>query len=260
MKQIASFNIARLRVEEDFGFLKLVVAETDNLTPQEDGPIEVVSLGTNAPDALTDSINTLKEAFNAFDAALKDSASSPSTAVASAADTARDNAWRGANNYLKAMTAHPVENVRQVAIEAKALLDKYGDPTSLPQTEESGILHNLLQDLNAIDSKELASIAFEAWLTNLETCEETFLAAVARRTEEDAARQVGIVKETRLTADKAYRSLVELVNALAVVNGDAPYATFIDHVNVIIDRQKAVLKARATNNKKKEEEDKPAVV
>lgn len=31
MKQIASFNIARLRVEEDFGFLKLVETETGNL-------------------------------------------------------------------------------------------------------------------------------------------------------------------------------------------------------------------------------------
>ncbi|KAA5430250.1 DUF6261 family protein, partial [Bacteroides cellulosilyticus] len=95
------------------------------------------------------------------------------------------------------------------------------------------------------------SLAFDAWLTNLETCETAFLSAVSQRTEETAARQVGIVKEIRQTADNAYRSLVELVNALTVVNGEAPYATFIDHVNAIIDRQKTVLKARQTNAKKK---------
>ena len=82
-------------------------------------------------------------------------------------------------------------------------------------------------------------------------CETAFLSAVSQRTEETAARQVGIVKEIRQTADNAYRSLVELVNALTVVNGEAPYATFIDHVNAIIDRQKTVLKARQTNAKKK---------
>ena len=41
MKQITSFNIARLRVEEDFGFLKLVVAETDCLISDSDSPDEI---------------------------------------------------------------------------------------------------------------------------------------------------------------------------------------------------------------------------
>lgn len=36
MKQIVSFNIARLRVEEDFGFLKLILSEIPNL-PEDDG-------------------------------------------------------------------------------------------------------------------------------------------------------------------------------------------------------------------------------
>lgn len=183
---------------------------------------------------------------------MKDSASTPSTALAAEADSARDNAWRGANNYLKAMTAHPANDVRQTAIEAKTLFDKYGDPTTLPQTEESGVLHNLLQDLKAIDGSKLTAITFDTWLANLESCETAFLAAVSQRTEEEAARQVGIVKETRQAADNAYRSLVELVNALTIVNDEAPYATFIDHVNAIIDRQKTVLKTRQTKSRKEE--------
>ena len=66
------------------------------------------------------------------------------------------------------------------------------------------------------------------------------------------------MKETRTAAEAAYRSLVDTVNALAMINGDANYATFIDHVNAVIDRQKAILRTRATNNaKKKEEEDRP---
>lgn len=259
MKQITSFNIARLRVEEDFGFLKLVATETDNLLSGEENRPEVLSMKTSSPTALSASIATFKSAVDTFDNALKDSAAVPSSAIAAEADTARDNAWRGANNYLKAMTAHPTDTVCKTAAEVKMLFDKYGDPTALPQTEESGILHNLLQDLKAIDNGKLAGIFFEAWLTNLDACEEAFLAAVSQRTEEEAARQVGIVKESRQAADTAYRSLTGLVNALAMVNGDGAYATFIDRVNVLIDRQKTVLKARATNNRKKEEERPPVV-
>ena len=253
MKQIVSFNIARLRVEEDFGFLKLIATETDNLPKNgEEGRPGGLSMTASVPTTLTTSVTTFKNAVDAFDNALKDSASTPSTALAAEADSARDNAWRGANNYLKAMTAHPANDVRQTAIEAKTLFDKYGDPTTLPQTEESGVLHNLLQDLKAIDGSKLTAITFDTWLANLESCETAFLAAVSQRTEEEAARQVGIVKETRQAADNAYRSLVELVNALTIVNDEAPYATFIDHVNAIIDRQKTVLKTRQTKSRKEE--------
>lgn len=237
MKQIASFNIARLRVEEDFGFLKLIASETANLSPAEENRPEELSMSATAvPSTLAASIATFKNAVDTFDDALKDSATVPST-------------------------AHPTESLRRAATEFKTLFDKYGDPTALPQTEESGILHNLLQDLKAIGNGKLASIFFEAWLTNLESCETAFLAAVSQRTEEEAARQVGIVKESRQAADAAYRSLTGLVNALAVVNGDGAYATFIDRVNVLIDRQKTVLKTRQTNGgRRKEDDERPPVL
>lgn len=92
MKQIASSNIARLRVEEDFGFLKLVVAETDNLLSGEEDRPEVLSMKTSSPTALSASIATFKSAVDTFDNALKDSAAVPSSAIAAEADTARDNA------------------------------------------------------------------------------------------------------------------------------------------------------------------------
>ena len=48
-------------------------------------------------------------------------------------------------------------------------------------------------------------------------------------------------------------SLVDTVNALAMINGDAEYATFIDHVNAMIERQKAISKARTMRAKKEDE-------
>ena len=244
MKKITTINLTRLRTEEDFGFLKLILAETENLPAEE------------TPSILTAAVNSFETAFNAFDAALKASATNPATASATDADVERDQSWRGINAYVKAMCSHPTDDVASAATEAKSLFDKYGDPTSLAQTEESGVLHNLLQDLEAFDSSKRTSLALDVWIADLKTKEEAFLAAAAQRTEADAARQVGIVKETRTAAESAYRSLVDTVNALAMINGDAEYATFIEHVNAVIERQKGILKARKTRGEK---EDKPVV-
>ena len=267
MKKIKTISLTSLRVEEIFGFLKLILAETANLPGQgeeetEPGLPEVQSVRTANP-VLTSSVSAFTDAYNAFDTALKASAVNPATASATDADTARDQSWRAANAYVKAMCAHPTAEVAANAIEAKALFDKYGDPTSLAQTEESGVLHNLLQDLEAFDAAKRTSLNLDVWIADLKAKEEAFLAAAAQRTEADAARQVGIVKETRTAAETAYRSLVDTVNALAIIEGDGDYATFIDHVNAMIERQKAILKARATNNAKEEEgpeeEDRPVV-
>ena len=240
MKKITTINLTRLRTEEDFGFLKLILAETENLPAEE------------TPSILTAAVNSFETAFNAFDAALKASATNPATASATDADVERDQSWRGINAYVKAMCSHPTDDVASAATEAKSLFDKYGDPTSLAQTEESGVLHNLLQDLETFDSAKRTSLALDVWIADLKTKEEAFLAVAARRTEADAARQVGIVKETRTAAEAAYRSLVDTVNALAMINGDADYATFIEHVNAVIERQKGILKARKTRGEKED--------
>ena len=241
MKKINTLNVKQLRTEECFGYLKQVLAETSNLPSEE------------TPAAQTTAVNAFETAFDAFDTALKASAVNPATASATNADVERDQSWRGINAYVKAMCNHPTADIAATAAEAKSLFDKYSDPTSLAQTEESGVLHNLLQDLEAFDSGKRTSLNLDVWINDLQAKEEAFLAAAAQRTEADATRQVGIVKETRTAAETAYRSLVDTVNALAMINGDTAYATFIDHVNAMIERQKAISKARSTRAKKEDE-------
>ena len=255
MKQLSALNIARLRTEESFGYQKQVVAETANLPigGEEERP-GGLSVMVATDSVLETKVNEFTTAVDAFDDALKASATNPATATATATDDARDASWRGSNNYLTAMCAHPDAEIAAYAAETKSLFDKYGDPTKLAQTEESGVLHNLLQDLEALDSSKRTALNLDVWITDLKTKENAFLAAAAQRTEADAARQVGIVKETRTAAEAAYRSLVDTVNALAMINGDAEYATFIDHVNAMIERQKAISKARVTRAKKEDEE------
>lgn len=155
MKQLSALNIARLRTEESFGYQKQVVAETANLPNEEPS------------GAQTAAVTTFKTNVNAFDDALKASATNPATATATATDDARDASWRGSNNYLTAMCAHPDAEIAAYAAEVKSLYDKYGDPTKLAQTEESGVLHNLLQDLEALESSKRTALNLDVWITDL---------------------------------------------------------------------------------------------
>lgn len=235
MKAIENLSLTRLRTEEDFGLQKRVEAETALLTLESDAPM----------------IATYKAAVNAFDEALKASAKNPMAATAIQADEAADAAWVGTNMQIKAMLNHPDETRRAIAEEAADIFAKYGNITNLAYNEEYGRMHNLLQDIDKMGEEKLQKICIDAWIAEMHKCYDAFRAADAARTAAAAGREVGIVKEKRIIADEAFRSLCTRVNALVLVNGEAPYGKFIDRVNVIIAQAKAVLASRETRANKK---------
>ena len=259
MRTIKAFNLSPLHVEEDFGFLKQFHDEAVTLRGGSGGDSE-------SPDEIADEVNPVLDGqisafetkLDAFDEALKSSSSLPSTALATDADVERDSAWRGANAYVKAMTEHPDVATATAAMEVKRLFDTYGDPTSLAQTEESGVLHNLIQDLKALDAEKARLLALTPWINNLENKEKAFKQAAQKRTDEKSRVIVGVVKQCRSEADNAYRQLVSTVNALCLIEGEEKYTTFIDHVNVMIDERKTILRTRSTINAKKNKTDMPA--
>lgn len=264
MNKIISFGVSRLRMQEDFGFHKLVIIETESLGQSSDGGDgypEIQSVLNSVPDAIDAKIAAYKNAYNDFDAVLKSPTSNSKTSLVTSADNARDKSWRASHNYISAMCSHPDASIAEKAAQIKSIYDKYGDPTKLPQIEQSGILHNLLQDIDALDSDVRTSTYFDAWKDDLTEKENAYLAAFAEKTEEDSTRQVGASAEKRKLADTAYLDMVEAVNSYISINGNEGLETFVDHVNAIIDRQKTILKARTTRGKKETEEpdDKPVV-
>lgn len=252
MKKVKNFSLTNLRTEENFGFQMDVKALAESLPTT--GDLDAEGLPEASVAILTEAVNGHTAAVTALDDALKDAASVPSSTLAAEAEQGRDGSWRGLNNYVKAMTAYPEGTVAAEALAAKALIDKYGDPTDKPQTEESGILHNLIQDLENGKEGSFPNLQVDVWLTDLKNKNQRFLDFSKMRTEEEAARQVGIVKEKILLVNEAYRKLVDTVNAMVLLNGEAKFASFIDQMNILIDRQKTVLKARATNSAKKDDE------
>lgn len=261
MKKIKRFAISHLWVEEDFGFQQLVYKELPKMGYEtgddEDEPdlpsVQSVAAGTFKA-GVDAKVTAFVAAFEKFDEALKDSEKLASSALVTKADDARDYAWRGVSNYLKAMTMHPDADVAAAAVEGEELVDKYGDPTNLSYTAESGTLHNFLQDLEAIPSEKRTLLGIDPWTARLRKENDAFLLAIQQKAEEKDAREVGVVKEARQEADEAYRAMVDTINVVANLEEGTTYDAFIGAVNQHIETQKTTLKSRATRNKNKKDE------
>ena len=135
-----------------------------------------------------------------------------------------------------------------VAEKAKSLAKHYHI------NEEKAYITGLIHDI----AKELTEEENIYWIEkgklskDLENKEQDFLTALDERTQLQSKRQTGIIKETRMASDNAYRELIYTVNASILINGKEPYSVFVNNTNVFIKNMKTTLKARATINAKKE--------
>ena len=253
MKKVKNISLRKLHTEEDYDFLSDVKKATETL------PITGTPGIEDIPEAnttlLTSCVNNFSDCVNKFDLALKETLSVPENENVANADLERDAAWRGANNYLKAMLVHPEESIAAKAKAVKRLFDKYGDPTSISQREESGILSNLIQDLNTITEEDMKALAFSPWFDNLDYTATRFKEEYEYRSKVQSTYSTGIVKQSRNDADDAYRELIDMVNIFTRVSGEKHFASFIDLINDYIDKIQTIVKTRETNNAKKRAEE-----
>lgn len=243
--KISTINIARLRVQEDFGFQELVKNETDQLPLTESAPGYTVGLKTVVEDH--------GKAFEAFDTSLKAALSVPSAAEVSDLDRQRDNSCIKLYTFVRGVAGHPDVNIAVIGADAVAIFKKYGGGSIVdqPQNQESGTLRNLIQDFRTMDVSKLTQTGIKAFVDDLEEKQTAYLAAVKKRAREERAKIIGVIRQKRQACDAAYLKLVETVNALVVVSGDTPYKDFVESVNSHINHQKITLANRQTIADKK---------
>ena len=227
-------------MDEDFGFHQRIIALAETyLTKETDVPL----------------VSVYKSEFNSFDDAMKLSLKNSYTAQVEAADKAMDDNYMGSRYAALALTYHPDPDKADAGKKIWDIYEKYGNPTKLNYTKEYSILHNLLQELAALEKDTLQLAGFDEWYPALEETYTKFIDLRALQVEEDSQKQTGIVRERRIATDNAYRTFALQVNALCTIYGETDYASFIDQVNVIIDGVKALLKSRSTKASNSETEE-----
>ncbi|MDR2582570.1 MAG: DUF6261 family protein [Fibromonadaceae bacterium] len=172
--------------------------------------------------------------YNRVDDALKKIVKSEFTAKIHEADKARDEIYLGMSETAAAALRHFNPSVRQAAERLKILFDTYGNVASKPLNEETSAIYNILQELKGKYSADTASIGISQWVAELETRNKTFEALVKERFDETAHRTDIVLREARGKLDESYRIIIERLNALAVVEGEAAYEAFMRTLNAVV--------------------------
>lgn len=170
------------------------------------------------------------------------------------ADMLRDEIFRGLYFTVKAAVIHYNLDIRPAGKRLEIVLDQFGDLASKPYEQESGAIESLLVDLNGAYAADVALIGAGGWLAELAARNNAFRQLVAGRFTETTGKTTLRMKEVRTEVDNAYEKITGRINALMLINGEAPYTAFVTELNLRIEHYRNLIAIR----KGKKDKDKVA--
>lgn len=224
MKEIYDINIQRMNNGAHFTFVSNILARAEADTTVKGKASELVS--------------NFKVAVAAEDEALKISQKSLLTDDIAKADNDRDALYAGYKKAVEAFLAMPIADMAQAAKVLAQHIKDYKINTAGQLDKETGLLVNFITDLEDKYSAQVAKLGLTAFVTNMKEANERVRTLTLQRTNEKMGVTVGALKTARTASDDAYRALVKMVNALALVFGEKDYTAFIDYVNTEVTHYK----------------------
>ena len=224
MKEIYDINIQRMNNGAHFTFVSNILARAEADTAVKEKASELVS--------------NFKAAVAAEDEALKISQKSLLTDEIAKADSDRDALYAGYKKAVEGFLAMPIADMAQAAKILSQHIKDYKINTADQLDKETGLLVNFISDLEDKYAAQVAKLGLTAFVTNLKEANERVRTLTLQRTNEKIGITVGALKTARTASDDAYRALIKMVNALALVFGEKDYTTFIDYVNTEVTHYK----------------------
>jgi hypothetical protein len=250
--KIGHLSVASLHMMEDFGFHGAVIRHLSDL-PLSDGAVGYTP-------GLKQAAQAFKTVFQEWDDAVNATSGPTPAAVAKKIDRQRVRTWREMRAFVRASMAFPDEKVAEVARRAADLFKAYGNMPQKSETGRSGRMKNLTDTLRNLGAEALEKARLTPFLEKLEQENEVHFAATERRAMARGARVKGLLRAKRMATDAAYHTLVETVNALILVNGEAPYQAFtasltgeISHAHTKLATRRTILAKHRAARKAKEE-------
>ena len=166
----------------------------------------------------------------------------------------RDRALVGLGRHLRLYVTYPVQNMSDAAWRLLPVLKGYGKmPHLRPQREKTALISNLLQDYDTTQAKaDLALIGADKWVEILKESNTKYEELYRERTVFESELEKGITQKTREALYDEFKKLVNRINSLAFLEGEAPYKNLMEQINV--EMKKANLAERPDRKKKKEDD------
>lgn len=217
-----------------------------------------------------------KEKLQAFDDSIVNIAKSFYTSQMNEANKKRGNLHVAIITQIKNFLRHFKPDKRSAAERLMIFTDTFVGAQRRSFDDQTSFINNFLQELSSDKYKDdVTLVELDDWMKELKKVNDLCSSLTIKRTEEYSVKSgKGSTEVTRPTYEKAYNTLVEKLNALAIVNGDEKYAELfawwnarIDHYRVVISNnlgagmggKTSIGTTRPSTPGKGEEEDRPVI-
>lgn len=189
-------------------------------------------------DKIKDDITAFKKALDEEDRCLKISQKSALTKTIEEQDKIRDTAYSGLKGAVSSYQKFPSGELKDAADTIAQLFVDYQISTDMQLNRETGLITNLLQDLEGKCATQVEKLSLKPFVDQLKTANDQVKTLMAQRDTDRGEIVAGEMKAARAATDNAYRELVTKANAYAVIEGDTDYAAFFKQMNSMISRYK----------------------
>lgn len=175
-------------------------------------------------------------------------------------DGARDTDYTLCRRVAASYVGYPVADVSDAAIVVNQLFNEYGIDTRMQLDKETGLLFNLVADLEGKYAAQVEALSLTPFVQRMKEANEKVHELTEERAEERMGKNLGALKACREKSDLAFAKLTKYINALALIEGEEEYADFILYVNDKIKHYKQeVLGTPEKNPGGEGEDDRPVI-
>ena len=202
---------------------------------------------------VTAELTALQTALKAEDDALALSKANLLSKEIKAVDAERDKHYKALRKAITFFLNHPDAQLVKAAQRLERLLKDYNIDPKMQLDRETGLLLNLIGDLETKSAADVTALALTPVVQAMKQANDKLREVTRARANDRAVQIVGQLKQAQHASDEAYRTLVQKVNALAVVEGEADYADFISKMNEQVKhyKQEVLPKAKKKGDGKK---------
>jgi hypothetical protein len=201
-----------------------------------------------AASRLSADIATLRAAFSREEETLRVARKSRLTKEIVQGDAMRDSSYTGYKMAVKGLLSLPESEMLAAARRLWEHIKSYRIVTTDQRDKQTGMMTSFINDLEGKYAADVTVLGLMPLVTTMKTANEKVLALTSERDTENSVKIVGATKAARLVTDEAYRTLIDKVNALALLEGDEDYAGLIDAMNTQIARYKREALGKKTDD------------
>ena len=221
---------------------------------------QLISANAALQSALSTVWTAYIAAYEAFDEAFAQTRKWAQTEDIETLDKERDQALSAFNAALKSMLSSPNATKQQAAKRLMFVREKYTLNPSDEYMKETTAIQQMIQEMedDVQADQALTATGLIDWFQDLKQKNQAFLQKMNERTAEQAGQQKGIVREKRLEAEAAYKNVVRLINAAAIMEmpEGLDWNSPIDRLNAEVEHYRQIL-ARKGSSSSSDEDEKP---